>query len=520
MSLLSRLIAYTALITAGAILTTSIDAATAIPTAKTFYKLPNAAPWQTSENLPFLAPSTSNGTIQTAIGIEGFYWHSLAKDKLGSYFGFYDTATAAIYPFITVFASNPSGPFPAWSQGTEQSLFPQDIIHDSAHATAYASPTTGSINPLTGKIAFAPWIEQYGFTMINSVLIDNWISIHTIIPWVHTNQVLGLTVSNTNTITVESTQVGIADFFSGAVTQSAPASANQQDPLHYGMLRDSQSAQGAADITLVFLCKPDVGEDLDFHVGGLMTFPTTSRASGKYLFEPILGTGSHVMFGLHARGHITIAQFYGITLSAAASATGQLGVAAEEIRSPSYLIEGQDAQWGRYALAGKLNARRLFPLINLLTQPVTVQPGKTADITAHLDAAYKRATLSAEYRFQYTGAEKVTPVLAWQAGVYALSTLSYAQTSVSGSTTTYTPFSLTTHSAFGSGVSLQANNINYLAATTPSQSTHTIAGSFRLIPLARFPYSALTLRAFYTFTIPGVFGISGYGFSGTLSHRF
>lgn len=484
----------------------------ALPTAKTFFKQSSAPVWHNTALLPFQhAPSRAN-SIVSALSVEGFYWKSMDKKKLGTYFGFYDDATATSYPFLRVTADST----------VPSSLLPQDIVHNAALAS---SPTDTTLNRLKSTITFNPSIEQYGVITTNSVAIHNWLMIHTIMPWTHTTHHLGMVVSNNTNITVEGATKSVLDFFSGDLAQEAAESKNQQDALSYGKLTQRQSATGLADITLLVLCAPFFSEESNVRLGILATLPTTSRSQGIYLFEPTLGTGGHPLFGLHATGDTHLFTLAGVSLSAGGHVTLRAGLSTQEVRTPSFLIlydEGVDAQWGRYALAGKQNARRLFPLVNMLTQVVSVKPGTAAECSVGLTGSYKSISAAAEYRYTYTSREQVSPAQSWSSDAFALSRLDYAQTTLDGEghATAYTTFDIATHSTLLDHAALPEHAVAFDAAATPTQCTHTLSFTLKAAPLPRFPHSTIHVRGHYSFAGKQVFGIGGYGISCGVSHLF
>ncbi|MDQ5890246.1 MAG: hypothetical protein QG604_120 [Candidatus Dependentiae bacterium] len=478
------------------------------PTSKTFFKSSNAPLWFSPSALPFnQTKKHTNATLQSALGVEGFYWHSTAKTQLGNYFGFYDSTSEAAYPFIRVTAD----------VTIPHSLTPQDIVHNSANAGDPFNPTT---NKMRATLNFKPHIEQFGLIMTNSVCINKWITIHTIMPWMQTRHVLGLTTTGAVNDTVENNQKGILDFFAGNLHQETAASPDQQDALRYGLLTNAQSVSGLADITMLCLIAPEVHEDIKLQVGFLAALPTTSRPNGIYLFEPTLGSGSHPLFGLYGRAETDFFTYRTLTVGGSIDATVRAGITSQEVRSPSFLIGDNDAAFERYALGGKKNARRLFPLINILTQVVGIKPGANVEVNIGINAGYKRVSGGIEYRFTHTGAEKVSPIFPWPSNTYALSELFYAQTTVSGPTTTYHTFSIADDSAFSGSAPLTDRAIYFDAAATPAQTTHSFLFSVRCTPLPQFPYSSLQVRGSYSFTGSTIFGVGGYGISCALCHTF
>jgi len=490
-------------------LTTCSSAHTVSPiTAQTFYKASNAPLWFSTSTLPFSYNSKpATASIQSGLSLEGFYWKSAAAGTLGNYFGFYDAGSGTVCPYIRVTADLTK----------PHCLIPQDIVHNSGNATDPFNPAT---NPLQALITFNPSIEQYGFIMTNSLRIHEWITIHTIVPWIHTNHLMGLITKSTTNITIENNSRGVIDFFTGNLKQVATASPDQQDPLQYGKLADSQSINGIADITLLCLLAPNISEDVTVQCGVLAVLPTTSRPQGIFLFEPTLGTGGHPLFGIYGSAQADFFALRGIVIGGFIDASLRAGIGTQEVRSPSYTVGGSDAEYERYSLGGKQNARRLFPLINILTQVVNVTPGTAFEINLGLSARYKRMSGGVGYRYTRTGKETVSPMISWPDNTYAQSDLSYAQVTTIGGVTTYNAFDVAAHSAFMNNAPLMGSEIDFFAAATPAQSTNTFSFSLGCIPLPTFPYSSLQVRGYYSFTGSTTFGIGGYGLTVAASHTF
>jgi len=483
----------------------------ATPTAKTFYQAPSTPLWYSYHAIPFQEKNESpQDAIQNAFGITGFYWKSAEKKKLGTYFGFYDDATQTTCNFLRVSADT----------SVPASLIPQDIIHNAARA---GSPNNTTLNPLKETITFNPYIEYYGFTTTNSVRIGNWLTIHTSMPWMKKRHVLGMLSTDSVKTIVEEQAKGVMDFFTGNLSQEDPTSKNQQDRLEYGKLQNEQSVSGLAGIVLQCLFSPEINSDITARFGFTTTLPTNSRAQGIYLFEPLMGNGGHATFGIcgdvNARLGIVKEIHYGI----GAHGILETGLAGHEVRSPSFLIAydtGVDAQFARYALAGKQNARRLFPLINMLTQMVNVKPGTSVAADAHIWASYKKIAAMFEYRYTHATAEKITPLFPWPSNTYAVSRLNYAQTNTIGDVTTYRTFNIADHSTLVNSASLKEEMIYYEAAATPTQATHTLGLILEATPLSQYPNSKITAYGHYSFTGSQLFGVGGYGISFSLAHTF
>lgn len=487
-------------------------ASTLLPVhSRTFYKQSVSPSWLDPFALHTVHrhPDTqSEAAFRTTMHVEPFYWHSSNKKKLGDYFGFYDDVTEQQYNFIRVDAD-----------AQVATLRPQDIIHNSANA---ASETDPIINPLSETITLNPSIEQYGFLMANTMHIGDQFKVHTLMPWVHQTNSLGMVHTDAASQIVEGYGKSVTDFFTGAVAQKMTNSPDQQDPLHYGKLLESQTVSGLADITVLFAVQPVCDEHLKLNVGLLATLATSSRPLGQYLFEPTLGTGGHTVIGGHLNARIHLATIREtVTLDGLISFVYRVGLSAQETRSPGFQLPldgGLDAQYLRYALGGKQNTRRLFPLINVLTQPVNVMPGSAADAALALCANYRWLQARLMYKYHHTDAERITPLSGWPNRTFDMSRLDYAQTSGADPITHHT-FDIATH---GSPLTaaLNEDNVLFEAAATPAQSTHTIGLSVAAAPIESKPHMSFALRTHVAFTAGQSFGLGGYGVSASFSQTF
>lgn len=483
-------------------LCTTISGIFAQPTAKTFFHQSSCPAWcdplvhQTGGSV-----SVPQSSLRSTFHIEPFYWRSHEKTKLGKYFGYKDDSNI-VRNEISV------------DTNSATALFPQQLIHDSANSDDFTNP---ELNPLEAIIQFWPFIEQYGVLVTNSTHITDRVSIHTSMPWIHQTNTLGMTTTKSTPQLVEGASKTVADFFAGSVEQVAAGSPDQQDALVYGKFTNKQSRTGLGDITLMVVGELARDEQLTFNIGALLTVPTNGRPTGHYLFEPTLGTGGHVVLGAHADALIRLGTLKTISFHGVLYASYRVGISAHEVRSAGFQTStGTDLQFGRYALAGKQHARRLFPFINMLTQPVDVSPGNATDVCVGLHAQYRWLRTRVLYRYTHTAAEKVTPLVQWPESAYGESSLSYEQVDDSDN---YFTFNTATDSIL-STASLKSENILFSSAETPAQQTHAILVTFTGTPFTSLPNSSFTLRGQYAFTSGTTFGLGGAGISAAFSHTF
>lgn len=268
--------------------------------------------------------------------------------------------------------------------------------------------------------------------------------------------------------------------------------------------------------------QPVCDTHLKLNIGLLATLATSSRPLGQYIFEPTLGTGGHTVIGGHLNTRVHLGSVRNtVSFDGLLNLTYRVGLSAQETRSPGFQLPldgGLDAQFLRYALGGKQNTRRLFPLINVLTQPVNVMPGSAVDAALALCASYRWMQARLIYKYHHTDAERITPLANWPNRTFDMARLDYAQTSGTDPIEHHT-FDIATN---GSPLTAALNEENVLfnAAATPGQSTHTVGFTVTGAPITSQPHMSFALRTHATFTAGQSFGLSGYGISAAFSRTF
>ena len=224
------------------------------------------------------------------VSLEGVYFKTNDEQVLGNYFGYKDE-TNSIRNQLGV------------DTDSATALFPQQIIHDSAHADSFTDP---SVNPLEGTLTFRPSIERYGCVLTHSVSISEIITASVSLPFLKQIHRLGLTVSGQTPQMVEGAYKTVADFFSEMVEQVAPLSPDQQDRLLSGKIQNVQSISGLCDITCTLNVTLSRTSTVHAICGPFLIIPTTEYPTAEYLFEPVMGTGGHFYCGIHGVAYFAL----------------------------------------------------------------------------------------------------------------------------------------------------------------------------------------------------------------------
>ena len=279
--------------------------------------------------------------------------------------------------------------------------------------------------------------------------------------------------------------------FSGNIEQDLATSPNQQDRLIYGKITNKQSCSGLSDITLLVQGKVVNEPSASVTLGAIVTVPTSSRPTGHYLFEPVIGTGGHVVLGAELGCDVYLGTIKNmVTIDGLLNIRHRIGLSAHETRSASYQLLLTMVLMHN-SLGMLLRAKNIladsFPLINALTQPVNVAPGNATDFALALCASYRWIHTRLSYRFAHSESETVAPLIEWPANQIAISRLDYAQTESPldpEASLIYNTFDPAVHSSMVTG-GLSEENILFQAAATPAQSTHTLG-----VTLAGMPFVA------------------------------
>lgn len=382
----------------------------------------------------------------TSFQLTGFYSESEKGKDLGNYFGI----------------GNGSNSFTVGDSGAGKEIESLFLIHDS----------TFPVDRASGTITLAPRQEAWGarldfFQDFNFRFGKFFIA--ATLPIIHVQQNMRIqTTDGQPTAPIGGTQFTLEDFFSGKFENTADPE-DLQSALTHAKIGGSHSETGVADIELELGWKALEGKKCHIFVNLGFTIPTSNKADGEFLFEPIYGNGDHFAFG----GGIDA----GVTLWCKDKNKVRLLLAGDyrflfdntQKRTIGISIPGINNPLAHYAPGFKLDQPMntpLFPLANVLTRNVGVEPGSQIEALAALSFNFCRLTFDAGYNLFWRDKESVK-VKSWEDGVIYL-----ADPARDVSVTDFTFGNLTADDHL-----INRENLNLATATTPSLLSHKIFGA-------------------------------------------
>jgi len=219
---------------------------------------------------------------------------------------------------------------------------------------------------------------------------------------------------------------GGANVTANPVAVDSMVKAFHQEAWKFGhIVQGSREKTGFADIELRLgyewlSCTP---YHLESYVGLLI--PTSDKANGQILFQPLVGNGRHWGFLFGSRAGFDIADLpeYGIHLRMELANHTQFLLGDHQTRA----LDLKNRPWSRYLdlyvnqeqaeRAALLNDRYLAtPGINILTLPVTVKPGISNTVNTAFVATWRQCYGECGYNVYVRSADSVGLSCPWQEG--------------------------------------------------------------------------------------------------------
>jgi hypothetical protein len=179
----------------------------------------------------------------------------------------------------------------------------------------------------------------------------------------------------------DNAEISLIDLISGTYEHGIEKDQGNKDAqaaLRYAIIpTDKITKRGLGDIDFYGGYKVVDEEKYDCNVYAKVTLPVAEASSGKYLFEPILGNGRHLEFGLGLEGSADLYHYAGFSLELVFNGNVTYALEKEETRTfGSYLDLGARLPWQKYMLVGQ-NGKSgvLNPLANVTTMSAKVRPG-------------------------------------------------------------------------------------------------------------------------------------------------
>lgn len=289
------------------------------------------------------------------------------------------------------------------------------------------------------------------------------------LPFTHVSNDIGASVANE--IKDTHTNKGVLDFFNGNLSQSYNASydytiGNSQDALTHAKITGPNSKTGIADVTAIIGYKFTEHDDLEFTGNIKLLFPTGGNPTGERLFEAINGNRDHWGIGASTNASLSIFKEEDHCLECLFLLDFMYLFKSDEKRTLGYrngidYASGEDTTvrmaWNHYYQGAQDGLQKMFPLANVLTQDVSVQPG--SELQGHCSLAYHRKNVTFDFGYSFFSkeGEKVS-IKSWTNNKYAPVSLDY---------NTGVAFSLSDETHFLGGA-IQKSELDTTTASTPA----------------------------------------------------
>lgn len=226
------------------------------------------------------------------------------------------------------------------------------------------------------------------------------------LPIVHVERNMHINVADS---TESASGFTLEDFFSGNVVNNNDP--NRQAALTKAKIGGGHSETGVADIDLELGWKALYCKKYHLFLNLGFTIPTSNKPDGEFLFEPIYGNGNHFGLGFGIDSGMTLwckdKNKFRLLLA------GNYRFLFNNTQKRTVGLrdtEGNPKPFDHYNLAfqaGQAAGTALFPLANVLTQDVRVEPGSQIDAMAALSFSFCRFIFDAGYNLFWRERESV-----------------------------------------------------------------------------------------------------------------
>lgn len=452
---------------------------------------------------------------RTHLQVVPFYQKSEKSDDLGTYFGVKSAND------VHSFKVGNSLQLAAKTVDIENDF----LIHDSTNQIA-----PNMLSALSGTISFSPQQTLWGlrldwFQDIGHVFGDFFFRVST--PVVHASNKMRMSILNPTDAVVQVDPAGggtnenfsLQEFFTGQVSvNETAASTNLQNPLTKGKIANKRERTGFADIDFSLGYKVHECQSHHIFVSVDGTLPTGNKATGEYLFEPIIGNGNHFALGGSVDAGATAWENCWGSLRVVGSMrykylfeNTQQRLLGLQINDPA----GTSRKFGQYYLIGDITNnganqtnKPLFPAANILAQNVMVTPGHTIDGLVMLSAHACHWTIDLGYNLFWKNDERVVMKDTFPSDTYGIANPIYdTSAAFDPATEVFAPINPSTPN---NATPYAVVDIN--SAKTPTIVTHKIVGglAYSCKSYDRYPWS-IGLGGSYEFQTDND-GLENYAF--------
>ncbi|MBU1007547.1 hypothetical protein KKA53_00505 [Candidatus Dependentiae bacterium] len=370
------------------------------------------------------------------VGATGFYQSSQNEVGLGRYFGKFNSATGpnitnpyagSTQDFIWVLDRQPL----ATGLNEEALLLDQDfIIHDFENQVT---------DPLAVRGVLRPRHTSYGLRLDYHQKLDKLakgLYVKVSAPLVHVKNKIDVCYTGTNketTLPYSTTKVKLSNYLGGNL-----AITGTQEKLCKAKICGSNDESGIADIEVTlgynFLYK----EHKHCGVYASLTIPTSDTPTGEWLFEPVIGHAGHWAIGLGIDSAFELWQHGEKSLEFIGALHYKYVLNKTEMRTLGFkypcgegdtdpnVVAGKFVPMGWYMLGGQVGKAGTFPLANVLTQRVGVEPGSQLELLASF--AFNWGNFTFDLGYNLFAKERESVMLkncTWTDQTYAIADPSY-----------------------------------------------------------------------------------------------
>ena len=395
-----------------------------------------------------------SGTVQ----VTPFYQKSAGKYGVGKYFGFVnDNPLLEGQPreqnYIGVKYNDP-----------EYLLDPRDIIHEEQEEAEFV-----------GRFKFEPyqeiWAARFDWHQDLDELINGlFFEISTPLVSVKNNMNLTDMEAGHPEELINGKEVTLRDYFSGNISTNGSLTGEfVQLPLKYARMAGGNTTGGFADVEIDLGYQLFYKKNFRLSFNGAVIVPTGNQPKAINRFEPIYGSGDHWALGFGIDTDLTFWKSKDDNKHIKALLLGnyRFYFKSTEKRTPTFKDEnGKSKLEYMYLLGGEKGERKVFPLANVLTQDLNIEPGSQVELLAALNFKWKRWHLDAGYNLFARESEVVEFKHTWNNYKYAVAAYDY-DTSID--------FDLNTNIREGFKT-ITDSDIDLTSVKQPSQTTHKVYG--------------------------------------------
>ncbi|MCK4651146.1 hypothetical protein KAT08_03155 [Candidatus Babeliales bacterium] len=456
---------------------------------------------------------------QISLQVIPFYQKSTNKSNIGDYFGYFAEQEGRIRDFISVAAMPDADPAVAPS-----------LVSDDIHVNYLIHNPQSENMSVGGRITFRPSQESYGIRLGYYQSLEKFfLKLDTAIVRVKNNLNLWGIDQLISDEVDENVNKNILDFFEGNLEVQS-FDDRLQRPLSFAKFGNSLSRRGFADIEIAFGFS--FLDDIDNKISAAinLTIPTGNKADGVYLFEPIYGNGRHFALGLRADSKFKIWEKEESEKLLELLVNLKLKYLFKNSQKRTVgLVDdnGEKIRYGHYFLGGKRGEFPVFPLANILTMDLDVEPG--IQFEGFVAFAFKCGNFLADlgYNIFAKDSENISLKHEWDQNTYAVASPGDAQTDEIGYLTELGldpengPFDPTNAAHYDQNTisgPIEQKHLDFKAASTPNQFTNKIHGGFGYIFNKKTPI-IVGIGASYEF-VSSNSALEKYAFWGKISFLF